>query len=126
MSKCNYCAFYSFACSSPDWQKYATDITNELRFWAEKLGRVSVPTIFFGGGTPSLMPVNIFAQILDCINTHFDIDKNCEITSMISTFENCEKLYKFNNSQGRIENISTSIYQQNSIYTCYSSFLIEV
>lgn len=80
MSKCNYCAFYSFACSSPDWQKYATDITNELRFWAEKLGRVSVPTIFFGGGTPSLLPVNIFAQILDCINTHFDIDKNCEIT----------------------------------------------
>ncbi len=80
MSKCNYCAFYSFACSSPDWQKYTDDITSELCFWAEKLGRVSVPTIFFGGGTPSLMPVKTFAEILDCINTNFNVDTDCEIT----------------------------------------------
>ena len=80
MSKCNYCAFYSFACNNPDWQKYANDIITELRFWADKLGRISIPTIFFGGGTPSLMPPKVFEQILDCINTHFKIDKDCEIT----------------------------------------------
>ncbi len=80
MSKCNYCAFYSFACNTPDWQKYANDITTELQFWANKLGRVHVPTVFFGGGTPSLMPVTIFEKIVNCINTNFNINTDCEIT----------------------------------------------
>ena len=80
MSKCNYCAFYSLACASPDWEKYSDDICNELNFWAKKLGRIKVPTIFFGGGTPSLMPINVFGQIMNCINENFDVDKNCEIT----------------------------------------------
>lgn len=80
MAKCNYCAFYSLACESPDWQKYSDDICGELKFWAEKLGRIKIPTIFFGGGTPSLMPVKVFGQIMDCINQNFDVDTNCEIT----------------------------------------------
>lgn len=80
MSKCNYCAFYSLACASPDWQKYSDDICNELRFWSGKLGKIRVPTIFFGGGTPSLMPVEVFEQIITCINQCFDVDNGCEIT----------------------------------------------
>ena len=66
MSKCNYCAFYSTACANPDWKKYANGICSELKFWSGKLGKVNVPTVFFGGGTPSLMPVNVFEQIMRC------------------------------------------------------------
>ena len=80
MSKCNYCAFYSFACSNPDWQKYADDICSELKFWADKLGRIEIPTIFFGGGTPSLMSIDAFEQIMKCIKDNFNISPNCEIT----------------------------------------------
>lgn len=80
MSKCNYCAFFSTACAKPDWQKYANDIYGELNFWSEKIGRVNIPTIFFGGGTPSLMPVDVFEQIMNCIQKNFSIDENCEIT----------------------------------------------
>ena len=80
ISKCNYCAFFSFAHKNPNWQKYADGICKELRFWSEKIGHVNVPTIFFGGGTPSLMPIKIFEQIMNCINENFNIDKNCEIT----------------------------------------------
>lgn len=80
MSKCNYCAFFSRACSNPDWQKYANDICDELNFWAEKLGKINIPTIFFGGGTPSLMPVEFFEQIINCINKRFNILHDCEIT----------------------------------------------
>ena len=79
-AKCNYCAFYSMANPNPDWQKYADNICQELRFWSEKLGKIKVPTIFFGGGTPSLMPVMIFERIINCIKDNFDIDNNCEIT----------------------------------------------
>lgn len=80
MSKCNYCAFFSHACANPDWEKYANDICNELKFWSEKLGRINVPTIFFGGGTPSLMPVAVFERIIRCIYDNFKVDTDCEIT----------------------------------------------
>lgn len=80
MSKCNYCAFFSQACENPDWGEYACGIISEIRFWAEKLGRINVPTIFFGGGTPSLMPTQIFAEIIDTIRTLFDVTTDCEIT----------------------------------------------
>ena len=80
MSKCKYCAFFSNACANPDWQKYATDICDEIKFWAAKLGRVSVPTIFFGGGTPSLMPLDVFESIMNCICENFNLDNQIEIT----------------------------------------------
>ena len=80
MSKCNYCAFYSFACNRPDWEKYAKSVCDEVCFWAEKIGRIDVPTIFFGGGTPSLMPVKIFEQIMNCLKKKFNILPDCEIT----------------------------------------------
>ena len=80
MSKCNYCAFYSVACANPNWSKYADNICSELRFWSEKIGKIKIPTIFFGGGTPSLMPVAVFERIMNCVNQCFDLDKDCEIT----------------------------------------------
>ncbi|MBR5904728.1 MAG: radical SAM family heme chaperone HemW [Alphaproteobacteria bacterium] len=80
MSKCQYCAFFSVACNNPDWKKYADNICSELKFWSDKLGKIKIPTIFFGGGTPSLMPVETLEQILKCIYDNFDVDKDCEIT----------------------------------------------
>lgn len=79
-SKCNYCAFYSFADPNPDWQKYTDNICQELKFWSDELEKTSVPTVFFGGGTPSLMPTVFFEQIINQIKNCFFIDKDCEIT----------------------------------------------
>lgn len=79
ISKCNYCAFFSKAIA-PDWESYRNGICAEIDFWATKLGRISVPTIFFGGGTPSLMPVDIFESILKHLDKNFDISKCTEIT----------------------------------------------
>jgi oxygen-independent coproporphyrinogen-3 oxidase len=80
MSKCNYCAFFSRACAAPDWRKYTDDILSEIDFWAEKLGRIDVPTIFFGGGTPSLMPTANFSEIMERMRCRFNIAPNAEIT----------------------------------------------
>ena len=79
-SKCNYCAFYSFACKNPDWEKYVNGVCSELKFWSEKLGAIDVPTVFFGGGTPSLMPVHIFEYIMNALDKYFNVLPNCEIT----------------------------------------------
>ena len=80
MSKCNYCAFFSHACASPDWQQYTTQICTEINFWAQKMGKITVPTVFFGGGTPSLMPVDTFQAILTKIRQCFNLDHDAEIT----------------------------------------------
>lgn len=79
-SKCNYCAFFSHACANPDWTKYTNDICSEIDFWGQKLGKINIPTIFFGGGTPSLMPVQNFEKILDSIQKNFELAQDTEIT----------------------------------------------
>ncbi|MFQ6729644.1 MAG: radical SAM family heme chaperone HemW [Alphaproteobacteria bacterium] len=80
MSKCNYCAFFSHACTSPDWDKYTSDICNEIILWGNKLGKIDIPTVFFGGGTPSLMPVTTFETIIQTIKKTFNLLPNAEIT----------------------------------------------
>ena len=80
ISKCNYCAFFSHACTSPDWATYAEKIIHEIKHWHGLLGHVSVPTIFFGGGTPSLIPTKIFAKIMDAIHENFELLNDTEIT----------------------------------------------
>lgn len=99
MSKCNYCAFFSQACVAPDWGKYTTDICDEIKYWANKIGRFDVPTVFFGGGTPSLMPVECFAQIMNTICTHCNLPMGAEITleSNPATIDN-EKLNSMRNA----------------------------
>lgn len=80
ISKCNYCAFFSRACANPDWDAYATGIIAEIDYWAEKLGKITVSTVFFGGGTPSLMPSTHFTQIMKHLDTKFNVLPNAEIT----------------------------------------------
>lgn len=79
-AKCRYCAFFSHACKKPDWTQYAAGICAEIRTWHERLGRIPAPTVFFGGGTPSLMPPKIFARIMDELHRCFDIAPDTEIT----------------------------------------------
>ncbi|MDE6477680.1 MAG: radical SAM family heme chaperone HemW [Alphaproteobacteria bacterium] len=80
ISKCNYCAFFSHPCRTPDWDAYASAICDEIKSWRERLGQIVIPTVFFGGGTPSLMPTQTFGQIMTCIAQNFDIAPGAEIT----------------------------------------------
>lgn len=80
ISKCNYCAFFSQACNAPDWGKYTDEICDEIAHWGKMLGTPGVPTIFFGGGTPSLMPVKSFEKIINTIQKNFNLAQDSEIT----------------------------------------------
>ncbi len=80
IKKCNYCAFFSHACTNINWDDYENKIINEIGYWGKKLEKTTVPTIFFGGGTPSLMPVKTFARIISEIRKNFNVSDNAEIT----------------------------------------------
>ncbi len=79
-SKCPYCDFNSHVREGVDHQKFLQAYERELEFFAQKIGQRKVVTIFFGGGTPSLMPEFLVAGILQKISQLWQIDENCEIT----------------------------------------------
>jgi oxygen-independent coproporphyrinogen III oxidase len=63
-AKCNYCAFYSEAGSAAKMEGYVDAAVLELDQFASEL----VPkTIFFGGGTPSLLPAPLMRRILSSV-----------------------------------------------------------
>src|ERR1700685_4116628 len=63
-AKCNYCAFYSEAGSAAKMEGYVDAVVAEVDQFASEL----VPkTIFFGGGTPSLLPAPLMRRILESI-----------------------------------------------------------
>ncbi len=79
-SKCPYCDFNSHVRDSVEYDKFLQAYERELQFFAEKIDPRQVSTIFFGGGTPSLMPEFLVAGILQKIAQLWQVDENCEIT----------------------------------------------
>jgi putative oxygen-independent coproporphyrinogen III oxidase len=79
-SKCPYCDFNSHVRDGVDYLRFLQAYEKELEFFAAKVGKRKIKTIFFGGGTPSLMPIFLVAGILKKISQLWAIDKNCEIT----------------------------------------------
>lgn len=59
--KCEYCAFYSEASSGEVTNRYVSAVVRELEFVADNL---KPKTIFFGGGTPSILNLRQWEQIL--------------------------------------------------------------
>jgi putative oxygen-independent coproporphyrinogen III oxidase len=80
-AKCPYCDFNSHVRHQPvDTLGFAEAIATELKWMADRTqGRV-VTSIFFGGGTPSLMPPNAVAHVLDTIASQWTIAPEAEIT----------------------------------------------
>ena len=81
IQKCGYCDFCSFP-SAVD--RYADKYTDELcrRIQRSKGDALDymVDTVYFGGGTPSLLPIENIQRILSALKSAFDISADAEIT----------------------------------------------
>lgn len=77
--KCAYCDFYSIT-DEDLIQEYTLAIIEHIHRKKRLAKNYLVDSIFFGGGTPSLLPTECFCEILDAIRSVFDISPNTEIT----------------------------------------------
>jgi oxygen-independent coproporphyrinogen-3 oxidase len=77
--KCHYCNFFSTA--STKWRdEFVSALLKEIEIRKEYLEEEKVNTIYFGGGTPSLLSIDHLALIFEHLALHFNIDHSAEIT----------------------------------------------
>lgn len=79
-SKCPYCDFNSHVRDQVHEDQWQKAFLQELAFVGQQMGRRSLRSVFFGGGTPSLMPPLIVEKILDALDNYFEVPKNMEVT----------------------------------------------
>jgi len=80
MAKCPYCDFNSHVSREVDHAQWRTALLAELRHAAQLTGPRKVDTVFFGGGTPSLMEPQSVAAIIDEIDKLWGLKPGAEIT----------------------------------------------
>ena len=80
LSKCPYCDFNSHVKESVDQARWRGALLRELDHFAALLPRATVNSIFFGGGTPSLMPPATAAAVIDRAAAHWIPTADVEIT----------------------------------------------
>lgn len=79
-SKCPYCDFNSHVRESVDQGRWRLALLSDLRHAAGRSKDQRVTSIFFGGGTPSLMPPETVAAVIEEIGRLWPLDPDLEIT----------------------------------------------
>ena len=80
LAKCPYCDFNSHVRDRIPQQRFAAALRSELAWEAARLGRRRLTSIFFGGGTPSLMDPATVAALIEDAARLFDPADDIEIT----------------------------------------------
>ena len=80
LSKCPYCDFNSHVRESVDQARWRGALLRELDHFAELLPGAAIASVFFGGGTPSLMPPETAAAVIDRAAVRWSLAADAEIT----------------------------------------------
>jgi oxygen-independent coproporphyrinogen-3 oxidase len=80
ISKCPYCDFNSHVRESVDQQLWLTALLADMAYEATLTRGRPLTSIFFGGGTPSLMPATTVAALIKAAEQHWGFADNIEIT----------------------------------------------
>ena len=80
VSKCPYCDFNSHVRASVDQEEWCAALLRDLEHEARQTPRRRLGSIFFGGGTPSLMPPSTVAALIDAAGRHWGLSPGIEIT----------------------------------------------
>ncbi len=80
VSKCPYCDFNSHVRAIVDQSEWQAALLADMAFEAQVTAGRPLSSIFFGGGTPSLMPPETVAALIASANTHWGFTADIEIT----------------------------------------------
>ena len=78
--KCAYCDFLSAPADLPVRISYIKKLQEEIAYYGAQYGEYQVSSIFFGGGTPTILDGYQLAAILETVKEHFNITTDAEIT----------------------------------------------
>ncbi|MCX6733584.1 MAG: radical SAM family heme chaperone HemW [Candidatus Peregrinibacteria bacterium] len=77
---CLYCNFLTFANKQKKIPEYVDALVREIRERSSKYRDREIQTIYFGGGTPSLINPELIKKVIQEVKKYFDVKKDCEIT----------------------------------------------
>lgn len=84
IKKCSYCDFLSFSAGKMEQENYIFALLGEISKWGEYYGKkgrdYQVSTIYFGGGTPSVLESVYIKEIFSAIKNSYTIKSDAEIT----------------------------------------------
>ncbi len=78
--KCNYCDFLSGPSTPEERQKYVESLCQKIRARRDLAEAYSVTSVFFGGGTPSLLETDLLEEIFAALRETFSLEEDAEIT----------------------------------------------
>lgn len=112
--KCFYCDFViTVKHSANDRFRFLSALENDLAQTARRTGRLPFTTLYFGGGTPSLLTPDELSRILTAVRQRFMIAPDAEMTLELNPDDaSAEKLGAFRN--GGINRISVGIQSFNN------------
>lgn len=76
---CHYCNFH-FSTSFQTREEVIQAMQKEISLQKEYLGKQTIESIYFGGGTPSALPPADLTTLLETIRTNFEVDSKAEVT----------------------------------------------
>lgn len=80
VKKCLYCDFPSYSGCEELFEDYTDSLLEELRQCSDYMDGYEIQTIFFGGGTPTVLPIQFTAKIMDMIIHNYHISEKAEIS----------------------------------------------
>lgn len=142
LKKCTFCDFSIYAIGNNNnnlnsftqnghFDKYVNSLLHEISFFSKENQRTKLKSIYFGGGTPTLLPISYIENIIKHINKYFDTDIDTEISieSDPGTFdkEKLEKYEEFGINRITIgiqtlnQNIHNTLNRSHSVKDIYNS-----
>lgn len=79
-SRCSYCDFATGLYEDSLAERYVDALISELKTWNEVESPLTIDTIYFGGGTPSLLSPTQLERILDAVHARFSVAADSEVT----------------------------------------------
>ena len=89
-SKCWYCDFVSFEKHEKLEKTYHTALCKEIQFFANNINKIK--TIFIGGGTPSIYPPNLIANLFETLKNNYSFQELKEVTIEVNPESTTKKL----------------------------------